>query len=315
MTSETPSSEVPRVRRFAGYDLIARVSIHHGVSTFRAVQVTLGRHVLVSVLPPDAAKLYVNREHFHRRQEVASRLRHENVISTIDAGTFKGCRYFVTEDVGDRTLADELAKHKHLEIARAVSVARDVASALAYLDGAGVVHRNVAPKSIRLTDTDVVKLAGFDLAKDQRPGGHETWIEHDGETAFYLAPEFLGGEKGIDVRADVYSLGCVLYHMLTGHAPFAAKSAAVVLESHATKVPTDPRELREGLSPALVGVLDRCLRKKREHRYAKADDLAKDLDAVRTGRAPSRVPPEGALWPPPATRTGPVGLIPRLRRE
>jgi eukaryotic-like serine/threonine-protein kinase len=310
LPTEPPDPEAPRVRRFAGYDLVARVSVHRGVSTFRAVQVTLGRHVLVSVLPPDAAKLYVNREHFHRRQEVASRLRHENVISTIDAGTFKGCRYFVTEDVGDRTLADELAKHKRLDVARAVEIARDVAGALAYLDAAGVVHRNVAPKSIHLTDTDVVKLAGFDLAKDRRPGGHETWIDHDGETAYYLAPEFLGGERGIDVRADVYSLGCVLYHMLTGHAPFAAKSAAVVLESHATKVPTDPRELREGLSPALVGVLDRCLRKRKEHRYAKADDLAKDLDAVRLGRAPGKVPSEGALWP----AAGPK-ILPRLRRE
>ena len=310
MTYEPPTEGTPRTRRFAGYDLVARVALHHGVSTFRAIQVTLRRHVLVSVLPPDAAKLAVNREHFHRRQEVASRLHHENVISTIDAGTFKGCRYFVTEDVGDRTLADELAKHRRLDVTRAVSVARDVAGALAYLDAAGVVHRNVAPKSILLTDTDVVKLAGFDLAKDRRPGGHETWIDHDGETAFYLAPEFLGGERGIDVRADVYSLGCVLYHMLTGHAPFAAKSAAVVLESHATKIPTDPRELRQGLSAALVGVLDRCLRKRKEHRYAKADDLAKDLDAVRLGRAPGKVPPEGALWPDPGGK-----ILPRLRRE
>jgi len=310
LTPEPPVPDAPRVRRFAGYDLIARVSVHRGVSTFRAVQVTLRRNVLVSVLPPDAARLGANREHFHRRQEVASRLHHDNVISTIDAGTFKGCRYFVTEDVGDRTLADELKKHRRLEIARAVSVAKDIASALAFLDTAGVVHRNVAPKSILLTDTDVVKLAGFDLAKDHRPGGHETWIDHDGETAFYLAPEFLGGEKGIDVRADVYSLGCVLYHMLTGHAPFAAKSAAVVLESHATKVPTDPRELRDGLSAALVGVLDRCLRKRKEHRYGKPDDLAKDLDAVRLGRAPGKVPPEGALWPAAVPK-----LLPRLRRE
>jgi serine/threonine-protein kinase len=169
----------------------------------------------------------------------------------------------------------------------------------------------VAPASILLTDTDVVKLAGFDLAKDRRPGGHETWIDHDGDTALYLAPEFLGGERGIDVRADVYSLGCVLYHTLTGHAPFAAKSAAVVLESHATKVPTDPRELREGLPPALVTVLDRCLRKRKEHRYAKADDLAKDLDAVRLGQPVGKLTTDGTLW---AAAGGPK-LLPRLRRD
>jgi serine/threonine-protein kinase len=285
--------------------------MHKGVATFRAVQVALGRNVLVSVLAPKEAKLAVNREHFHRRQQVASRLHHENIVSTIDAGTHKGCRYFVTEHVEGRTLAQEIASKKKLPAVRAAAIGRDVAKAIAYLDAERVVHRNITPASILLTDAEVVKLSGFEAAKDSRPGAHETWQDHDGESALYLAPEFLVGERGIDVRADVYSLGCILYHMVTGHAPFAARSAAVVLESHAKAVPTDPRELVKDLPADLVAVIDRCLRKRREHRYAKADDAARDLEHVRTGRPIEKPPGDGALWPTTAAIRLP---LPRLKR-
>lgn len=303
----------PKARRFAGYDLLARVSLHKGVATFRAVQVALGRKVLVSVLAPKDAKLAVNREHYHRRQQVASRLHHENIVSTIDAGTHKGCRYFVTEHVEGRTLAEELAAKKRLPAARAAAIGRDVAKAIAYLDAERVVHRNITPATILLTDADVVKLSGFESVKDARAGGAATWFEHDGESALYLAPEFLTGERGIDVRADLYSLGCILYHMVTGHAPFAARTAAVVLESHAKAHPTDPRELAKDLPDDLVAVIDRCLRKRREHRYAKAEEAARDLELVRTGRSIEKPPADGALWAAPAT--SPIRLpLPRIKR-
>lgn len=295
MTSDT---DPRKARRFAGYDLLARVSTHHGISTFKAVQVAIGRTVLVTVLPPDAGRIPAQRERFHRHQTVASRLHHANVISTIDAGTHKGCRYFVTEHVDGHPLAKELEENGRFDVMRAAAVARDVASALAFLDAEGIVHRNVSPSNILITDAGVVKLVGFALAKERRPGtpGAETWIDHGAGVALYMAPEWLRGEKGLDARADIYSLGCVLYDMLTGLPPFHATSNAVVLEAHAKYPPTDPRELRDDLPAPLVDVLDRCLRKRREHRYAKADDLAKDLEAVRAGQPISRMPADGALW-------------------
>ncbi len=305
--AEPPSQPVSR--RFAGYDLTSRVALHRGTATYRAIQVTLRRPVLVTVLPPAAGKIQVQREHFHRQQDVASRLHHENVVSTIDAGTHKGCRYFVTEAVEGGSFADEIKRTGPCEIGRAISVVRDVARAIAYIDGQGLVHRNVSPNTVLVSDAGVVKLSGFTLAKDKRPGGHETWIDHDVDATLFVAPEFLNGEKGLDVRADIYSLGCVLYHALTGHAPFQSRSAAVVLESHAMRVPTDPREIRADIPDGLVLVLDRCLRKKREHRFAKAEDLGKDLDAVRAGQPVSKMSADGALWVTPGT------LLPRLRKK
>jgi serine/threonine protein kinase len=311
--SRVPSeADPPRTRRFAKYDLVARVSTHHGISTFRAVQTAIGRTVLVTILPPDAGRIAAQRERFHRHQQVASRLHHENVISTIDAGTHKGCRYFVTEFVEGHPLSAEIEEKGRFEIARAVVVARDVARALAFLDAEGIVHRNVSPSNVLVTDAGVVKLVGFALAKERRPGtpGAETWIDHDSGAALYMAPEWLRGERGLDARADIYSLGCVLYDLLTGLPPFHARSNAVILEAHAKFPPTDPRELRDDLPPPLVEVLDRCLRKKREHRYAKPDDLARDLEAVRTGQAVSKMSADGVLWPAPAT-----GLLPRIRKR
>jgi eukaryotic-like serine/threonine-protein kinase len=312
MDSGVPSGRA--TRPFAGYELLARVAKHGGTSTFKAVQKTLGRTVLVTILPADCGKQPHHREHFQRQVAITSRLRHENVISAIDAGTWKGCRYFVTEFVEGHTLADELERHGAMPLARALAIARDVARALSHMEAEKLVHRNIAPQAILLTDAGQTKLAGFAIAKDQRPGGHETWIDHDLGNALYLSPESLRGERGIDVRADVYSLGCVLYHMLTGHAPFAAKTPAVVLESHVLRVPTDPREVRKGIPHDVVQIVDRCLRKRREHRYAKAEDLAKDLEAARTNRPLAKCSADGALWTAVPLAPLPIPL-PRLGRR
>ncbi len=305
-----PSEEPPKTRAFAGYELVSRVSAHGGTATYKALQVALGRPVLVTVLPADAARQSAHRAHFERQVEITSRLRHENVISAIDAGTFKGCRYFVTEYVEGRSLAEEMTAHGPIEPTRAVAIARDVAKALCYLDTVKLVHRNIEPESILLTDHGPAKLSGFTIAKDKSPNGSETWIEHDLGSALYLAPEFLRGDRGLDGRSDIYSLGCVLYHMLTGLAPFDAKNAAVVLEAHAIRTPTDPRELRKDLPAPLVDVVDRCLRKRREHRYAKADDLVRDLDLVRANLPLAKMSTDGALW-----SGGITSLIPRMRRK
>jgi serine/threonine protein kinase len=309
LSQRKPPEERPKTRAFAGYELVSRVSVHGGTATYKALQVALGRPVLVTVLPADAARQTAHRTHFERQVEITSRLRHENVISAIDAGTFQGCRYFVTEYVDGRSLADAL-KRGPLDVPAAVAVARDVAKALCYLDTVKLVHRNIAPEAILLTDHGPAKLSGFTIAKDKTPNGSETWIDHDLGSALYLAPEFLRGDRGIDGRSDIYSLGCVLYHALTGLAPFDAKNSALVLEAHAIRIPTDPRDLRKDLPTPLVEIVDRCLRKKREHRYAKADDLVRDLDLFRAGLPISKMSTDGALW-----SGGITSLLPRIRRK
>lgn len=310
MTHAEEPQDGPKTRPFAGYELVSKVSVHGGAATYKALQVALGRPVLVTVLSVEAGRQHAHRTHFERQVEVTSRLRHENVISAIDAGTFKGCRYFVTEYVDGRSLADELKAHGPLPVSRAVMVARDVARALGYLDTVKLVHRNIEPESILLTEHGPTKLSGFTVAKESSPNGSETWIEHELGSALYLAPEFLRGDRGLDGRADIYSLGCVMYHMLTGLVPFDAKNAAVVLESHAIRTPTDPRELRKDLPAPVVDIVDRCLRKRREHRYAKADDLVRDLDLVRANLPIAKMSNDGALW------GGRISaLIPGMRRR
>lgn len=287
---------------------MSRVSVHGGTSTYKALQLALGRPVLVTVLTAEAARQPAHRTHFERQVEITSRLRHENVISAIDAGTHNGHRYFVTEYVEGRSLADALRRGA-LDVPFAVAVARDVAKALSYLDTVKLVHRNIEPGSILLTDHGPAKVSGFTIAKEKSPNGSETWIDHDMGSALYLAPEFLRGERGLDGRSDIYSLGCVLYHMLTGLAPFDAKNAALVLEAHVIRIPTDPRELRKDLPSPLVEIVDRCLRKRREHRYAKADELVRDLDLVRANLPIGKMSSDGALW---GGRI--ASLLPRMRR-
>ena len=273
------------------------------------MQVALRRPVLLTLLPRDAARRPQHHYHFERQVALASHVRHENVISAIDAGTHRGCRYVVTEHVQGRVLAEVMKRGRALPLPQAVTIARDVARALACLDASGLAHHDVSPETILVTDEGVTKLSGFAVTEDGDAAERAKRLGRDAVDALYAAPETALGERTIDVRADLYSLGCVLYEMATGHVPFFSPAPVVVLESHATRPPTDPREIAPSLPAPLVEVMDRCLRKRREHRYAKAADLANDLEAVRAGREIAWMSAEGALWPKP-----PGGLLPRMRR-
>jgi serine/threonine-protein kinase len=118
-------------------------------------------------------------------------------------------------------------------------------------------------------------------------------------TPVYMSPEQCRGAGTVDHRSDIYSLGCVLYHLLAGRPPFYGKNVAVVLDALRTRRPRDPRWLRPDLPRNVVAVLDRCLRKPVEQRYPNAAALVADLDALLAGRAPAAGAPPGSAWDRP----------------
>jgi eukaryotic-like serine/threonine-protein kinase len=280
----------PRV--LGGYELIERIgqSRDAGTLTFRARQTSLGRTVRVVVLPPQSVAKPNFRTRFERRVAVASRLRHDNVVSAIDAGAAGGCLYVVFEDVHGRTLADALAGAKPLPLEQVLEIGIAIARGLDHVAAQGLVHRNVVPGSILLPEHGPPKLAGLGTAKVRVAGGAETWMDRDLDAASFAAPELVKGQRGVDVRADVYGLGCVLYHAATGCRVFAGGSAATVLARHGSEAPADPRSHVPSLPEAFVRVLDRCLRKLPRERYQKPAELAADLETVKAGRVPERGP-------------------------
>ncbi len=283
-TAGTPASS----RRLGGYEIGKRLSIHRGTATYRAWQVALHRAVFITLLPPDTAKKSDCLAHFERLRDTASRLRHENLVGTIDAGTVRGVRYFVTESIEGHRLSDALAEGRRFDLGQCVEIARDVAAALAYLEREGFIHRNVNPASIALSEAGAARLGGLDLAKPHVQDGSETWFDTDVDAAGCLAPEIARGEKGIDARADVYSLGCVLYLLLAGRSPFAGRTSAAVIEGHLTRRPEDVRRFRPDVPVELARLVDRCLRKSRRERPRSALVLRELQDVLRKVRAARR---------------------------
>lgn len=312
MATKDPSQPVNRV--LGGYELLERRSVEDGVIIFRARQQSLGRLVTMKVLPAASAAKPALRARFDRQVAAASRLRHDNIVSALDAGAALGCLYVVFEEIEGRSLGDALAQGTEFPPARAVEIGLDIARALDHVATNHLIHRNVVPSSILLTDHGHAKLAGFSAAKVRSSAGHETWFEHDATAAKYTAPEYVDGKKGIDIRADVYSLGCVLFHVATGRPPFHEGSAPEILARHVKETPPDPRTLRAGLPDGLVRVLDRSLRRERADRYQAPSEVVRDLELARTGRTVERGP--GApLWKDRGTLPIPSMLRPRNHRK
>jgi serine/threonine-protein kinase len=277
-------STTAAARRFGRYEIVSFVGRSGGARVYRARQVNLLRLVTLTILPRQEAEKAAYRIRFERQIEAASKLRHPNILSAIDAGTVDGHRYIVSEHVGGRRLSVLLGEGEPLPVARAVEIALGIARALAHMDSVGILHRNLTPRSILLGESGEPKLRGFSFSRPRRDASRETWFDTDDYAAHFKAPDVMH-DKELDVRADVYSLGCVLYFMLTGRPPFPSANAAIALERHVRNPVPDPRELRGDLPEALVNVLLKALEKDREQRYGTPEDLVADLEAVEAGRA------------------------------
>ena len=271
----------------------------------------LGRPVAVKILLPHLAQDESFRERFRREAIAAARLAHPNVVATFDTGLDDGVAYIVMELVTGRTLYEVLAQQGAFTPQKAVGVAVQVAAALDYAHRNGIVHRDIKPGNILLADDDRVKVADFGIAKaairdDGRGSGFSRDLTKSGSmvgTAKYLSPEQVNAEP-VDGRADIYSLGVVLYEMLCGRPPFAGETDVAVALHHANSIPPSPRQLRSGIPKPLEAVVMRCLAKSPDGRYATAADLQTALlsiDMAPDDAAPMVVrdptPPEGTPAP------------------
>jgi serine/threonine-protein kinase len=285
------------IREFSGYQILERVSADDaaGTVTYRARQKSLGRMVRITVLPRAAASKPGYLSRFQRQVGVASRLKHDNVLSAFDAGSASGIPYVVFEELDGISLAAELERGP-LRLPRVIDIGIDIARALEHFASQGLIHRNVRPSTIHLPEHAPAKLTGLGVAKVRVSNGAETWIDRDSESAACVSPESVRGARGIDIRSDIYALGCVLYHAATGRPPFQGATPAIVLALHATETPTDPRTLHEALPQGLLRVIDRCMRKDPDERYARPADVAHDLQLAKTGRPVDRGPGK-PLWP------------------
>jgi eukaryotic-like serine/threonine-protein kinase len=278
-----------------------------GMSTvYRARDETLGRTVAVKVLLAVLAEqdpTYAAR--FEREARAAAALDNPTVVTVYDTGVDAGSHYIVMEYIAGRSLEQLLRGGVPLDVAEATRIAADVAGALAAAHRAGILHRDIKPANVMVTDAGAVKVLDFGIAR-RLDGTAITQVASVVGTAAYMAPERALGEPG-DARADIYSLGCVLYAMLTGRPPFAGELSAAVLHQQINARPRPPSQLRPGLSAGLDGLVLAMLAKAPEQRPASADEVRDEL----LGAAGGPVTAATAVAPRSAAAAATTAVSPR----
>jgi tetratricopeptide (TPR) repeat protein len=249
---------------------------------FLADDNALGRSVVFKVLLPELAA-GVNAERFNREVQLSARLQHPHIVPVLSAGQVDGLPYYVMPFVKGESVRARLAAGP-MPIPEVVSILGDVAKALAYAHSDGVVHRDIKPDNILLSG-GAATVADFGIAKaisqsrSTEPGDTLTSLGMSLGTPAYMAPEQVAGDPDVDHRADLYSLGCVAYEMLTGHTPFAGKSPQQMLAAHIVEKPAPLAEQRPGIPPALAALVARCLEKEPSARPQTAGEVVTQLEA------------------------------------
>ena len=248
---------------------------------FRGTDGVLGRNVAVKVLSPQYAgdDQFVAR--FRREAQAAAGLNHPNIVSVYDTGSQGDVHYIVMEYVEGRTLRDVIRQEGPILPERVSEIGQAVARALAAAHEAGLVHRDIKPGNIMLTRDGEVKVMDFGIARTST-GDTLTQTAAVLGTASYLSPEQAQG-AAVDARSDIYSLGCVLYEMLTGRPPFTGDSPVAIAYKHVREDPVPPGRINPDVPDSLEAVVMKSMAKNPENRYQTANELREDLERVAQG--------------------------------
>jgi len=269
---------------------------------YEAEHVRLGRRVAVKRLKPPYGERREAVNAFFEEARAVNRVRHPHIVQVTDFVFDPDGAYCVMELLSGNTLAEAIAEQGPMEPARALHIAHQVADALAAAHGAGIVHRDIKPSNIQLLSDgpfpDFVKVLDFGVAQlDEtiRRSGETMALGASLGTPAYMSPEQANGQT-VDARADLYSLGVVLYECLAGHRPFEAGTRMALIYEHTSVDPTPLRETAAGstLPASCDALVMRCLQKRPEGRHPSAEALLRDLEAaghdcgvlLRRGEAP-----------------------------
>jgi serine/threonine protein kinase len=276
--------------RLGPYEILAPLGAGGMGEVYRARDTKLGRELAVKVLPAGVTADPARRQRFEQEARSASALNHPGIVTIYDIGSADGVIYIAMELVEGRTLRDLLAEQP-IPIRKLLEISAQAADGLAKAHAAGIVHRDLKPENLMITKDGFVKILDFGLAKLVEPVSEQvsvlpTAVASPTEpgtvmgTAGYMSPEQASG-RPLDFRSDQFSLGAILYEMATGRRAFQRKTGAETLVAIMREEPEPIGQLNPKAPAHVRWIIERCLAKDPEERYASTKDLARDLASVR----------------------------------
>ena len=239
----------------------------------------LGREVALKVLRPELAAS-LGSERFLREIEIAAKLTHPNILALHDCGGAHECLYYTMPYVEGESLRDRLNREKQLPIDDALQITNEVSDALGHAHSLGIVHRDIKPENILFQGGHAL-VADFGIARAVSEAGAETLTETGLAvgTPVYMSPEQASGSKDIDARSDLYSLGCVLYEMLSGETPYLGNTPQAIVAKKLSEPAPRVSVVRDKVPPAVEAALDRALSRTPADRFMTAEQFAEALVA------------------------------------
>ncbi len=294
-TLETPIKELTRGTTFAHrYDVIEEIGSGGMGKVFRAVDKTIDEEVALKVLNPDIAadEKMINR--FRNELKMARRITHKNVCRMYDFSQEQGTQFIIMEYVPGEDLRSLIKRIGQFTMGKTILIAKQICEGLAEAHRLGIVHRDLKPQNIMIDREGNARIMDFGIARSLKSRGltkEDTVIG----TPEYMSPEQVEG-KEIDHRSDLYSLGAILFEMLTGRVPFQGDTPFSIAIKHKSEPPPNPRYINNQITENISRLILRCLEKDRQRRYQSAEELLTELNKIEKGvPTTDKVLPEGGL--------------------
>ncbi len=284
--------------RLAHFEIRERLGSGGMGAVFRATDLELARDVALKILHPASSHDSSLVARFRNEGRACAHLNHDNIARVYYAGTQDGLHFIAYELADGKTIKDLIQESGRLTPEETINYAIQVSLALNHIAAAGIVHRDIKPSNIMLTESGRVKVVDLGLARRDVTDsiGDITVAGTTLGTFDYIAPEQARDPRNADIRSDIYSLGCTMYHMLTGHPPYPEGTALQKLLDHQGKSPPNPRSINASISPELSAVMRKMMANNPDHRYQAPALLLSDLLHIAHLMGLQSIPAEGIIW-------------------